>query len=44
MYSTYILLVSPSLTQLGEIDSLYPELTIIVAIGLRKPMLNRKQV
>jgi hypothetical protein len=41
---TCILLVSPSLTQLGEIDSVYPELTIIVSIGLRKPMLNRNPV
>jgi hypothetical protein len=28
--------VSPSLTQLGEIGSAYPEFPIIIAIGLQK--------
>jgi hypothetical protein len=35
--------VLPSSTQFGEIGSAYPEFTIIVAIGLRNPMLNRNQ-
>jgi hypothetical protein len=29
--------VSPSLTHLGEIGSVYPEFVIIIAIGLQKP-------
>jgi hypothetical protein len=42
-FSKFTVSVLPSLTQFGEIGSLYPGFAIIVAIGLRNPMLNQNQ-
>ncbi len=42
-YIQYNPLVLPSLTQFREIGSVYPEFAIIIAIGLRNPMLNGNQ-